>query len=102
LNRCLDGEPDFLQPLTHQNSMNSKRFLNKIVLVTGASSGIGRTTAVAFAREGAKVLVAWRRQAPNSSLVSQRVSTSGRELSFSSARIMAEAHWRELTAPVTG
>lgn len=30
---------------------------NKISLVTGASSGIGRATALVFAREGAKVVV---------------------------------------------
>jgi NAD(P)-dependent dehydrogenase (short-subunit alcohol dehydrogenase family) len=40
----------------------TKRFTGKVVLVTGASSGIGRTTAVAFGREGAKVVLTGRRR----------------------------------------
>ena len=34
---------------------------NKIVFITGASSGIGRSCAVAFAREGARLILAARR-----------------------------------------
>ena len=38
----------------------NKHFQNKTVLILGATSGIGRTMALQFAREGANVVVGCR------------------------------------------
>ena len=40
-----------------EHIMSKKRFQNQVVVVTGASSGIGRAAALAFAREGATTVL---------------------------------------------
>lgn len=50
---------------------------NKVAIVTGASSGIGRATALLFAREGAKLVVTARRQPELDKLVAEIEAAGG-------------------------
>ncbi len=57
-----------------------KRLQDKVVLVTGASSGLGAATAVLMAAEGAKVAVAARRADRGEALVAQIEAAGGEGL----------------------
>ncbi len=60
--------------------MTKKQFEGKIALVFGATSGIGKATAIAFAQEGAQVVVSGRREKEGMETVKAIAAIGGKAL----------------------
>jgi NAD(P)-dependent dehydrogenase (short-subunit alcohol dehydrogenase family) len=54
--------------------MERNRFTDRVVVITGGGTGIGKACALAFAEEGAKVTIAGRRERPLKGTVDQILS----------------------------
>ena len=68
---------------------------NKIVLITGALTGIGRATAIAFARQGASVVVSGRRDEEGNKLATELRGFGG-EAEFIKSDVRHEDEVRNL------
>jgi len=66
-----------------------------VVLITGALTGIGRATALAFAQEGARIVVSGRREDAGQSLASE-LRAAGAEAEFVRADVRHEAEVQNL------
>jgi NAD(P)-dependent dehydrogenase (short-subunit alcohol dehydrogenase family) len=68
---------------------------SQVVIITGALTGIGRATAVAFAREGARIVVSGRRDEAGHALASE-LRDLGAEAEFVNADVRHEDEVRAL------
>src|SRR5438105_6814607 len=66
-----------------------------VVLITGALTGIGRATAIAFAKDGARLVVSGRRETEGKALEAE-LRRLGAEASFIQADVRREDEVREL------
>ena len=75
-------------PKSGQANANG-RFAGKVILITGATSGIGEGTAYAFAREGAKVFFCGRRENLGKQ-VEAKIKSFGGEATYFKADVQRE------------
>jgi hypothetical protein len=75
-----------------------RRFDGKVVAITGATSGIGRAAALAFAAEGGKVAFCGRRT-PLGQQVEREIKAAGGDALYVKADVLVEDEVRALSTP---
>jgi NAD(P)-dependent dehydrogenase (short-subunit alcohol dehydrogenase family) len=74
------------------------KLAGKVAVITGADSGIGRAVAIAFAREGADVAIAYLNEDEDASETARWVAEAGRQSLLLPGDITEPAHCRAIVA----
>ncbi|WP_253291531.1 SDR family oxidoreductase [Virgibacillus proomii] len=74
------GQEEFMVPkpiIENPNYQGSGKLDNKVALITGGDSGIGAAVAIAFAKEGANVAIAYLNEHNDANRTKQRIEAHG-------------------------
>ena len=95
----MPGTTDRMQPLPDhgENSyQGSGRLKDKRAIITGGDSGIGRAVAVAYAREGADVLISYLSEHDDAMATKALVEEAGRKAVLAAGDIQSSDHCRRI------
>jgi NAD(P)-dependent dehydrogenase (short-subunit alcohol dehydrogenase family) len=76
------GKTDLMSPRPRDSMeryRGSQKLLDKVAIVTGGDSGIGRATAVAFAKEGADVAIVYLSETADAEKTKELIENEGRK-----------------------
>lgn len=90
------------QPQWQPRYPGSGRLAGKVAIVTGGDSGIGRATAVLFAREGAKVAIAYLEEHDDARITREACEAESAEVLLSAGDLGDPDHCRGLVDAVIG
>jgi NAD(P)-dependent dehydrogenase (short-subunit alcohol dehydrogenase family) len=93
------GREDAMRPLAdhgEETYVGHGRMKDRVALITGADSGIGRAVAIAFAREGADVLCSYLEEDDDAAETKRWVEDAGRRCLTVRGDIGDRAHCRQL------
>jgi len=95
------GSTDALQPRPdhgEESYTGSGKLTGKAALITGADSGIGRAVAIAYAREGADVAIAYLEEDDDAKETASWVEKAGRTCVLIRGDLADPAHCRDVVA----
>lgn len=93
------GRTDLMDPIPDHGEKSYKgngRLTGKVALITGADSGIGKAVAIAFAREGADIIISYLNEDDDAKDTAKWVQDAGRRAVVAPGDIKSEAHCKEL------
>jgi NAD(P)-dependent dehydrogenase (short-subunit alcohol dehydrogenase family) len=88
----MEPKPDYGE----QSYQGSRRLAGRAAIITGGDSGIGRAVALAYAREGADVLISYLNEEPDAQETCRVVKEAGRKAVAVAGDIGQEAHCQQL------
>jgi len=88
------------KPLSAKGQPRSLKLQDKIALITGGDSGIGRAVAVLFAKEGAKIAIAYLSEQGDAEETQRLVEAEGSECMLLPGDLSKEASCRRTVAKV--
>src|ERR1700709_1095070 len=101
----MPGRTDAMDPRPDHGEASyrgSGRLAGKKTIITGADSGIGRAVALAFAREGADVVVAYYNEHDDAKETQRLVEAAGQTCVLMSGDIKDPAHCRAIIDKAIG